>query len=130
VLIGLDAVAGWFDGEALEAWRAEHGGLGSYPVVDWREAERAVREDGALLLDVRNQTEWNEGHVPGARHVHLGYLRGRVDELPRDRPILLYCRSGHRSGIGVSVLRAAGFRDVANVEGGLEARHGAGLPVG
>jgi len=130
VLIGLDAVAGWFDGEALETWRADHRGLESYPVVDWHEAERAVRDDDALLLDVRNQTEWSEGHVPGARHIHLGYLRERVDELPRDRPILLYCQSGPRSGIGVSVLRAEGFGDVANIEGGIEERRRAGLPVG
>jgi hydroxyacylglutathione hydrolase len=129
VLIGLDQVVGWFDGEALEVWRAGHGSLGAYDVLGWHEAERAVRDDGAVLVDVRSQTEWNEGHVPGARHVHLGYLRARIDELPADRKLLLYCRSGNRSGIGVSVLRAEGLANVANVDGGIEQRRAAGLPV-
>jgi len=129
VLIGLDRVGGWFDGAALDGWREAHGPLETYGVLRWQEAERAVREDGALLVDVRNQTEWNEGHAPGAHHVHLGYLRERAHELPRDRTLLLYCRSGNRSGIGVSVLQAEGFERVANVEGGIEERRAAGFPV-
>jgi hydroxyacylglutathione hydrolase len=75
-----------------------------------------------VYVDVRKQTEWNEGHVPGALHVHLGYLLDRADELPRDRPLLLYCRSGNRSGMGMSLLQAAGFGDVRNVEGGVVTR--------
>jgi hydroxyacylglutathione hydrolase len=129
VLIGLDRVGGWFDGAALDGWREAHGPLETYRVLGWREAERAVHEGGALLVDVRNQTEWNDGHVPGARHVHLGYLRDRAHELPRDRQLLLYCRSGSRSGIGVSVLQAAGFEQVANIEGGMDERRAAGFPV-
>ncbi len=128
VLIGLDQVVGWFDGDAPEAWRAANGSLQGYDVVSWEVAEREAA-DGALLVDVRNRTEWNEGHVPGARHIHLGYLRERIDDLPRSRRLLLYCRSGNRSGIGVSVLQAEGFTNVANVEGGIEERRAAGLPV-
>ena len=129
VLIGLDRVVGWFDGGALDAWSTERGELGSYEVTDWAAAERSMREDGAVLVDVRNQTEWDEAHAPGARHIHLGYLRGRAEELPKDRPILLYCRTGARSGIAASVLRAEGFADVANVDGGITDRIARGLPV-
>lgn len=128
-LIGLDNVAGWFEAGASEAWRDQRGALGGYEVTSWHEAERAVRDEGALLLDVRNQTEWNEAHAPGAHHIHLGYLRGRVDELPRDRKILVYCRTGARSAIGTSVLRAEGFTEVANVDGGIVDRMALGLPV-
>ncbi len=129
VLIGLDRVAGWFDASAVEAWAAREGPLATYAVLDWEGAERAVRDEGAVLVDVRNQTEWNDSHVPGAHHVHLGYLRERAGELPRDRPLLVYCRTGARSAIAASILRAEGFGDVANVDGGITARIRQGLPV-
>ena len=82
-----------------------------------------------MLVDVRRLTEWTEGHVPGATHIHLGYLRGRVDDLPKDRPLLLACRTGHRSGIGASLLQAEGFTDVRNVDGGMNDRVRRGLAV-
>ncbi|MDH5589870.1 MAG: rhodanese-like domain-containing protein [Gemmatimonadota bacterium] len=117
--IGIDASEGFFGPDALDAWAAAHGGLESSRVVGWTEALRAVEEEDAVLVDVRRLTEWEEGHVDGARHVHLGYLVDRAQELPRDRPILLYCRTGARSGKGMSLLQAHGFPDVRNVEGGV-----------
>ncbi|HSM60676.1 MAG TPA: rhodanese-like domain-containing protein [Longimicrobiales bacterium] len=129
-LIGLDRCAGYHTAaEALSWWESERGPLERSSVTDWEGAQRAVEEEDAVYLDVRMQTEWNEGHVPGALHIHLGYLRDRADELPRDRPLLLYCRSGNRSGMGMSLLQAAGFRDVRNVEGGLVDRNRLGLPL-
>jgi hydroxyacylglutathione hydrolase len=128
-LIGMDDSAGYFDPAALEAWRAGRGALEQTPGVDWGQAERAVSEQGAYLLDVRRRTEWDEGHVSGAEHVHLGHLGGRVAELPRDRPIVLYCRTGNRSGIGASLLQAHGFEDVRNVEGGIVERADRGLAL-
>lgn len=128
VLIGIDNVAGYFDGSALEAWREARGGLETSRIVDWHEAEE-LRKGGGLLVDVRRLTEWNEGHAPDAKHIHLGYLRGRVDELPRDRPVLVYCRTGNRSGIGMSLLQAEGFSDVRNVAGGIEERARLGLEI-
>jgi len=120
-------LAGYFDAGALEAWAADHGGLETTTVIDWPAADAAVVEENAYLVDVRKLTEWNEGHAPGAAHVHLGYLRGRLDELPRDRPLLLYCRTGHRSGIGASILQAEGFSDVRNIDGGIADRTRRGL---
>lgn len=121
-LIGIDRSGAWFDAEALARWQADAGPLERTPSVDWDEAERAVEEEGALLVDVRNRTEWNDGHVSGARHVHLGALPARLSELPRGRPLLVYCRTGNRSGIAASILQAAGVPDVRNVEGGIVAR--------
>ena len=120
--IGIDNSEGYFDAEALEVWARDQGPLETTAETDWAAADRAVAEEGATLLDVRRLTEWNEGHVPGARHVHLGYLRGRADELPRDRPVALYCRTGKRSAIGASILQAEGFGDVRNIRGGTEER--------
>lgn len=127
--IGLDNVAGYFDASVLDAWAKTHGSLEATEVIDWEAAERAVAEEDAELVDVRKLTEWNEGHAPSATHMHLGYLRGRVDELSRDRPILLCCRTGHRSAIAASLLQAEGFSDVRNVEGGMTDRVDRGLTI-
>ncbi|HKJ03347.1 MAG TPA: rhodanese-like domain-containing protein, partial [Longimicrobiales bacterium] len=112
----------------LEAWRRRHGPLETSRLVTWAEAEEMARA-GGVLVDVRKLTEWNEGHVPGARHIHLGYLRGRVSELPRDVPVLLYCRTANRSGIGQSLLLSEGFTQVVNVAGGMVERERVGLPI-
>lgn len=128
-LVGLDGIDGWFGSDALDAWAAARGGLETLREVTWDEADRMAAEGDALLLDVRRTTEWQEGHVDGARHVHLGYLRERADELPRDRPVLLYCRSGARSAIGAGLLQAEGFEDVHNVVGGVLERRRQGRPL-
>lgn len=128
-LIGIDGASGWFGPEVLDAWAHACGALESASEVAWDEAERMVAEENGVLVDVRKLTEWNEGHVDGARHIHLGYLRGRADELPRDRPVLLYCRSGARSGIGVGLLQAEGLDNVINVAGGIQERARRGLPL-
>jgi hydroxyacylglutathione hydrolase len=81
---------------------------------------------GMTVLDVRNRSEWDEGHVPGARHLPLAELTARLDEL-RDRgPIVVHCQGGSRSAVAASVLAAAGFDDVKNVVGGYAAWVGAG----
>lgn len=86
----------------------------------------ALVEDGAVLLDVREDDEWSAGHAPSATHVPLGCLS--VDGLPRDRPIVCVCRSGGRSSNAAGALRGAGF-DARNLNGGMNAWLLAGLPV-
>ena len=73
------------------------------------------------VIDVRSEAEWNEGHVPGAMHVPLARLVGRVAELRDRQPLLVYCQSGARSVTAVSLLRAAGVLDVTSVDGGFDA---------
>lgn len=85
-------------------------------------------ESGALLLDVREPDEWAAGHAPGAKHVPLGELNARVDELPKDRPIVAICRVGGRSGKATEALVASGY-DVVNLDGGMQAWDAAGQPV-
>jgi hydroxyacylglutathione hydrolase len=73
------------------------------------------------VLDVRNRSEWDEGHIPGARHVPLPELTARLDELRDAGPIAVHCQGGSRSAVAASVLAAAGVNDVTNVEGGYAA---------
>lgn len=85
--------------------------------------------DGVLAIDVREPHEWVESHIPGATLIPLGELAARVDEIPRDRTIVVVCRSGNRSARGRDILLAAGFRQVANMAGGIIQWKAAGFPT-
>lgn len=98
-----------------------------FRVVGPAEANEAL-ERGAVLLDVREPHEWKSGHAPKARHIPLGQLSSRAGELPRNREILVVCRSGARSARAAKMLSAQ-RGDVANVKGGMSAWARAGLPV-
>ncbi len=91
------------------------------------EAVQKIR-DGAVLLDVREPSEWSAGHAPGARHIPLGQLGGRLDELPAAGEVVPVCRSGRRSAQAATMIARTG-RQVHNVRGGMSAWQSAGLPV-
>ena len=97
--------------------------------VDVTEAQRRLTSREALLIDVREPDEWAAGHVAGARHIPLADLPTRLSEIPRDQPVLLFCRSGNRSSKATAFLRGQGYAQATNVEGGIIAWQGAGLPV-
>ena len=84
--------------------------------VDLDEAIR-LRDAGSVLVDVRESSEWDAGHVAGARHIPLGQLADRMaSELPdKAAPVLLYCHSGARSGRAAQYLVANGYENVANL---------------
>jgi len=82
---------------------------------------------GALLVDVRERSEWDAGHAPGAIHIPYENIRERAHELPLDRPIVTYCASGVRSSLAASILQSGG-RDIANMRGGFTAWRNAELP--
>ena len=98
------------------------------PTVSVAEAA-ALRDDGALIVDVRELDEWAAGHIPGATLIPLGELPSRQGELARDQPIVVVCRSGNRSAEGRDILLAAGFEAVTSVQGGMTDWTTAGLPV-
>jgi molybdopterin-guanine dinucleotide biosynthesis protein A/rhodanese-related sulfurtransferase len=97
------------------------------PEIDVDELGRRHAE-GAFVLDVRQPDEYEAGHVPGAVLVPLDQLAGRQDELPKDRPLLVICKSGARSAAAVGALTGAGY-DATNVAGGTMAWIDAGRPV-
>ncbi len=85
--------------------------------VGWREVATLAKR-GALFLDVRTPDEFDLGHIEGAVNIPNTELRTRLDEVPRDRPIVLYCGVGIRGYLAERILRENGFRDVANLAGG------------
>jgi sulfur-carrier protein adenylyltransferase/sulfurtransferase len=91
----------------------------SYEITPIEVAAWLKRDDAPFLLDVREPNEWDIGHLPDATRISVNELQGRMNELDTAREMVVYCRSGARSGRAVDMLRAAGFRKVKNMTGGI-----------
>lgn len=127
--IGFDIVAGYLDGglRALDARPdlvAATERLG--PDVA---AARMASSDPPCIVDVRAPSERGLAAIHGSIHLPLSRLRERMAELPRDRPLLVFCAGGYRSSIAASLLAAAGFSRVSELAGGIAAWESSGLPV-
>ena len=81
------------------------------------------------MLDVRTPEEYAEGHIPGAVLIPVQELEQRLGEVPKDRQVYVYCRSGVRSVQASKILAGAGFTHIENVEGGIKAWQAAGFPI-
>ncbi|GGS25700.1 rhodanese-like domain-containing protein [Deinococcus knuensis] len=90
---------------------------------------RAAQQRGEYVLDVRTDAEYAGGHVPGATLLPLADLGSRINEVPRDRPVYVICRSGNRSAQASAQLVKAGYTQVYNVDGGMNAWTAAGYPT-
>jgi hydroxyacylglutathione hydrolase len=128
-MIGLDRIAGYFEASVIDAWAAGERPLNTLPQVTVQDLRESLAHNAVTVLDVRNQNEWNAGHIDGAQHITLGYLADHLAEIPRDKPIVLHCEGGGRSAIGASVLKAHGIDNVINLTGGMSAWRKANLPV-
>jgi rhodanese-related sulfurtransferase len=78
-----------------------------------------LRDQGAFILDVRQPEEWAQFHIPGATLIPLGDLPNRLNEVPKDKKVVVYCRTGVRSAQGRDILRNAGYLQVNSLEGGI-----------
>jgi hydroxyacylglutathione hydrolase len=129
--IGYDTVAGHLRG-GMAAWAEAGGSLessGRLTVGQLAERLAGDPDDAPLVIDVRQPSEFADGHVEGAIHLFAGDLPARLSELPRDRPLATMCASGYRASVAASLLRRAGFADVSWVADGLPSWQAAGLPV-
>ena len=127
--IGLDRLAGYFDTETIEAWRASNGQLQTIPTLTLAQVSSQLGADGVIVLDVRGEGEWKGGHLPGSLNVPVGNLEGRMNEIPRGRPVIVHCQTGARAAIAASLLRARGFPDVRFFRGGFAEWRAAGMPA-
>ena len=93
-----------------------------------QQAADLLRDGDAQLVDVREPYEHEAGRIAGSLHIELERLPGEAASLERERPVLFYCRSGSRSALAADAFAASGY-DARNLDGGLEAWVGAGLPI-
>jgi rhodanese-related sulfurtransferase len=97
--------------------------------VDVQTAAALREQPDVVILDVREQNEWDEGHIPGAVFMPMGEVPSRLSEIPTDKTVIVQCRSGNRSDQVTDYLRNQGFTNVHNMSGGINAWQSAGLPV-
>jgi rhodanese-related sulfurtransferase len=93
-----------------------------------RDEARKLIADGAQVVDVRTDHEWEVGRIAGATHLPLDELAERSGEIDRERPVLLYCRGGNRSTMATTALAAAGY-DASKLSEGIVGWSEAGLPI-
>lgn len=99
--------------------------------VEVVQAVNLINRENALMLDVREQSEYDNGHVGNSRLISLGDLKKRIGELEkyRERPIVVMCRSGARSASGAALLSKSGFTKVYSLAGGIVAWQKASMPI-
>lgn len=134
VRIGFETIVGHVAG-GFEAWRRAGRPIEAGAALDvdaLASLLSAGGPDAPFVIDVRQPSEFEAGHVPGSLHIGAGDLPGMLDRLPSDRPIALICASGYRSSVAASLVRASGFAHVAAVGGGVPdwAAHGYPLDYG
>jgi hydroxyacylglutathione hydrolase len=125
IRIGYDELDGRLEG-GIEAWAREYP-VETIPSIDARELRE--RLDEVLLVDVRQQSEWDEGHIAGAVHFEAGRTAWEELPFPHDRPLAIQCASGNRSMSVSSVLRRRGYDNVVQVDGGITKWKMRGFPV-
>jgi hydroxyacylglutathione hydrolase len=129
IYIGIDNLEGYFETTAIETLAGMGHHLRTYEMATAEKIADRILDGSVTLVDVRNQTEWDEGTIPGAHLIMLGYLQERAGEIVNGQPIVVQCRSGARSAIGASILLAKGATEVINLQGGIRDWAAAGLPI-
>ncbi len=132
LLAGLIAVAGCSSAPPAPAavTAPADANLANLPVdVDVQTVEKLRANPNVLVLDVREDTEYAGGHIPGAVLLPLGQIPNRLNDIPKDKTVIAVCRSGHRSNQATQLLRQQGFDNVHNMLGGMNAWAQAGLEI-
>lgn len=119
-LIGFDLVRGWMGTDALRALVAREGELSALPQADGITAMSRFRTGQAQILDVRGRVEHDATSIEGAKHIPLGELTRRMEELNPSLPVFVTCAGGSRSPIAASFLQRAGFQEVVNIPEGIQ----------
>ncbi len=129
--VGLAArVVGYLEG-GFSAWQRAGLPQQELPQISVNEARQRQEQNGLHLLDVRESSEWDQGHIDGAAHMNFKFLSEQYADLDiqPDQEIVVYCAGGFRANTAASILLQKGYRKVSNMAGGIEAWTKAGLPV-
>jgi glyoxylase-like metal-dependent hydrolase (beta-lactamase superfamily II)/rhodanese-related sulfurtransferase len=118
--VGYDYTLGFLEG-GFDAWKAAGKEVDNIPSINAATFAEALRAGNETVLDVRRSSEYNTEHVVGAQNFPLDFINRNMAEVDRDRPYLLHCAGGYRSVIAASILKARGFDQLVNVEGGFKA---------
>ncbi|MES5894104.1 MULTISPECIES: MBL fold metallo-hydrolase [Bacillus cereus group] len=122
--IGLDNIIAFAPSKVIQRFHS----LEIYKEKTSNELYPLIKDGSVKVIDVRSKKEWDEGHLHDAIHITLGNLLERLDDVPKNCPIVLQCRTGLRSAIAASILQKADIKKVFNLKGGFLAWKKEGLP--
>ena len=126
---GYDNITGYLRG-GMDDWSNTGMPMQSLSMLPVHELKQAIdSHEDLFLLDSRSEMEWEAGHIDNAYHIFVGFIDKRLAEIPKEKPVAVYCSTGHRSSIAVSILLRAGYKHVLNVPGSITAWKAAGFPV-
>lgn len=125
--IGLDNVAGYVTN--VTEWQELGHELHEIRQMHLDELKQKYNDPSYHVLDVRGYSEHETGHIPGAINIHVGYLYKHLEEMPRDKPVVVACQAGDRSSIASSYLIHEGFTNIVNFPQGFAGWQASGAPV-
>jgi len=130
VAVGIHKLGGYLHG-GMTVWRAERRPVERIERIDIDELhDRSERDDGLQMIDVREKSEWDDGHIPGSVFVPYHDIHGMPDEIDPSRPVAAICASGQRAAVAASMLQRHGAEDVVHVvDGGVGTWERKGYPV-
>ena len=128
-MIGYDHAALWCGRDAVNQYQESHHRLPQIELLRMEDAAAEADRGDLLIVDVRTQGEFLEGHIPGAIHHPLATLSETADDIPKGRRLGVHCATGNRAAIGASVLLRLGFCDVVNITDGFEAYEKTERPI-
>lgn len=126
--VGIEVLDGYLDG-GVDAWKLAGLPVATIAQINVGELDAQLRSHQVQVLDVRREPEWDAGHIADAQWWPLDNFRVSPPEIEHDAPIAVHCKGGYRSMIASSLLQRAGFKQVINVIGGLDAWQQAKLPT-
>ena len=108
--------------------RSLMGGAGTVISPQQYKQDFSAPKRAHTLIDVRTAMEFQSGHIPGALNIDVQVLSARLKDVPKDKPVVLYCRSGNRSASAAGLLQGAGYTEIYDL-GGIGAWAQAGFPI-
>ncbi|MGE5335381.1 MAG: MBL fold metallo-hydrolase [Nitrososphaerota archaeon] len=119
IRVGYEQLRGHLDG-GVDAWKSAGFPTNRFDAISIQDLHRRWQQhDHLAVLDVRDQAEWDSGHIPGSQHIHIGDLMRHLHEIPRDIPVATICRSGHRAAMAASIVAGLGRETLAVQDGGV-----------
>ncbi|WP_216831483.1 rhodanese-like domain-containing protein [Alkalihalobacterium elongatum] len=116
--IGIDTLKGYMNTTIIERLEQEGLQLQKYDQISADDLQSKIEKNEVYVVDVRNESEYKQGAIPGSHHIMLGTLKGRINEIPTDKPVVATCQAGARAAIATSILQANGIMNVIHLRGG------------
>jgi hydroxyacylglutathione hydrolase len=126
--VGYDHACGYLNG-GIEAWMEAGKEVGSIDSVDVNQLSGLMKNGKLNVVDVRKHSEYDAEHVEDAIHYPLDYINENINELNKDNKYYLHCKSGYRSMIAASIMKKAGYKNLVDIKGGIEAILESDIPV-